>query len=160
GVSRFDQYEDTAWPAWSPDGRYIAFRQRVLRSVTADPVETIVIREPGGLTAKTIFRSSEWVWNGERVTKRPENSAKPTSWLPRVSGIAWSPDSTKIAASFHHSLGHEGSSVWIIDSFAPNEAESAKIIVNEAQRLSAITWLNNNTVGVLRAKTRPNGNAY
>lgn len=81
-LPRFDRYEDVGWPAWAPRGSRLAFRQGILRSYTADPVETLRIISPGGLSA---FAA---------VILPASREFGPA---PRIHGIAWAPDGRRIA---------------------------------------------------------------
>ncbi|MGC8666498.1 MAG: hypothetical protein ACP5VE_00080 [Chthonomonadales bacterium] len=81
-LPRFDRYEDVGWPAWSPQGDRLAFRQGVLRAYTADPIETLRILNPGGTQA---FAAAVLP------------CGKQYGPNPRIHGIAWSPDSRRLA---------------------------------------------------------------
>lgn len=74
---RFDRYDDVGFPVWSPDGRYLAFRQGILRDPSADRIDTMQIRESGGHKSRQVRMPAgsriigiTWALAGAQATTR------------------------------------------------------------------------------------------
>lgn len=136
----YDRYLSRDWPAWSPVGRRLCFRQGVLADPSADPIETVRVVERGSGRSERILRLAPdegevWVGKGMPAQK------------PTVTSLGWSPDGSRIAcAVLPYPPDVRASAIWVLDPTVPDEP-----IVLRAQPGAAYvapTWLEPGLLGV------------
>ena len=125
-MPRYDQYADVSRISWSPDGSRLAFRQGVLRTITADRVETLRVITPG--------------------TNQPPLRLRAPG---RIQSIAWSPDGSMIALSC--SSGNptlpETHSLYLVTL---KDGRLKPMGGNELSGLYAPTWVNEHQIASIR----------
>jgi len=158
-IPRYDSFQDSGWPAWSPDGRKLAFRQGILRGYTADAVETIRVIEPGGteggrIWATTPDRYTDLAWrqaHGAAAGSRDDEGRA----APKVSGIAWSPDGSRVAFTVSRDPAKPlTAAIWILDGRQPGSVPRALTGGDPSNRTrcTALVWIDSTTLGAVELK--------
>jgi len=145
-LPRYDRGQDASVPAWSPDGRRLAFRQGILRSPAADPVETVRVIEPGRGHARRIltlttarYRALVGLPGDERVA-------------PKVTGLAWSPDGSRLAATVTTTPGGAtDAGVWLLDAQGARPPVCVAPPRTDATYCEPV-WLGRRGIGVVRVR--------
>lgn len=157
---RFDMYADTDFPVWSPGGERLAFRQGVLKAMTASRVESVRIIAPGTSEARTALRLAPKravLLTGEKPSTLPFSPLKNAHLdppyanyaAPRISGLAWSPDGSRLAIRLvPESDTYSAGQLWIL------EVNHADVLRRASPQdgLNYLTpiWINGSTLGALR----------
>jgi hypothetical protein len=141
-LPRFDSWLDSDLPTWSRDGRRLAFRQGIVRALTADPIERLRIIQPGGTDARDLWTLTPKAYAA--LTGLPEESL-----APRIVDIAWAPGGSRIAATV--AAGPENPplrDLWVVSTRgapAPKRLPGSWI---------GARWLDERRIGALRRTAR------
>jgi dipeptidyl aminopeptidase/acylaminoacyl peptidase len=149
---RYDQYADVDWPAWSPDGKRLAFRQGILRALTADPVETLRVIEPGkGEVRRVLTLSTTRSRSLFSLEARGNgNRSKGGRISPRIASLAWSPDGKRLVFTLTPApLDPKQYSVWVLEYGKDASLRRVSPKEDECGYLAPI-WINAHTIGALR----------
>jgi Tol biopolymer transport system component/beta-lactamase regulating signal transducer with metallopeptidase domain len=138
----FDDNAQVYYPAWSPDGKYIAFVSgppRGIKTLTVASVDDGTTREVfRGETPKDRFWEASWSPDGSKIAWTTSGEIRigqvsdgkyrtfkvslETSPKPRLSMPHWSADGTKMLFSTSASVQH----LMLMDNFLPAAVASAK----------------------------------
>jgi Tol biopolymer transport system component len=132
----FDQYTDSDFPRWSPDGRWLAFRQGKLRAITANKIETISM-----LPLK------------KDMYPRSLNVSQLISGC-LVNGIAWSKDSRFLAVSVSTvSNDVKSISIWV---YSLDKNTWTRFSPKDGNGYYKMNWLDDNHLECVQS----DGNQY
>jgi Tol biopolymer transport system component len=143
--ARPDAFDDADWPAWSPDGRRLLFRQGILREPTSDGVETLRYISPGGADAGTLFSIAP----ADYARMGLIEAARGRAPIPRFASPAWSPDGARIAFSITPDPADlSGYSIHIGES--RQGGTPRRISPTDGMGYMAPVWVGNDAVGAVR----------
>jgi hypothetical protein len=145
-----DQYRDSDWPMWSPDGR-LAYAQGILRDMTADRVAVLRIMEPGGTYScrrLTVTAASYRELCPRDVDQHPESPVD-----VHLTHIAWSRDSSKLLFCLTpDALDRQRYSVWSLP--ASGTEPPKRLSPDDGAGYTAPMAFADGTVGMIRVLGR------
>jgi hypothetical protein len=151
--SRFDVYDDSDWPSWSPrsldlaPGHHeLALRQGVMRGQLAPPTETIRVFAPGAVTVGSCRQIARVPANSfTKVTGEALRKGERVS--PRTGGILWSPGGDQIVYTLTASARHYNRyQLWVANADGSN---ARRISPLDGRGYIAPVWIGGNRVGAL-----------
>jgi len=146
-----DQYLDSDWPTWSPNGRRLAYAQGILRDMTADRVAVLRIMEPGGTYScrrVSVTAASYRELCPRDVDQHPESPVD-----VHITHIAWSRDSSKLLFCLTpDALDRQRYSVWSLP--ASGTEPPKRLSPDDGAGYSAPMAFADGTVGMIRVLGR------
>jgi WD40 repeat protein len=158
-TSHAQEYQQTPFIAWSPDGSMIAIGYgtsvqildadslQVLNTISGFAEQTAVASwSPDGTKLAIVNSTDVTIWQvpwssalaRELVTYRYYEKGTPRKTLVGVDAVVWSPDGTKLASNRGRS----------IDIWQANDGKRIRQITDEWDRVSDLRWLLDNRLAV------------
>ncbi len=149
-LPRFDNYEDSDWPTWSPqlsksDGTpSLCFRQSIFHPMAAPATETIRLLSPG----KSFSMHSElWRWS-------PKNHLNDKSRSVRAGHFTWEKSGQRLAFTLTPDpIKFNKYEIWTMEQ---NGTNSRRVSPADGRGYIAPVWIDKDYLGALR----PHGNRY
>jgi Tol biopolymer transport system component len=144
-LPRFDPDAETDWPAWSADGKRLAFRQGVLRSFMTERMETLRFASPGSsepISATNIHADYVRAISGMQG-RRGFTAA-------RITSPVWSPDGSRVAFSLWVRTSEgESFSLWVAQ--VAGNRTLRRISAADGYRYQAPVWIDRHRIGAVRS---------
>ena len=148
-MPRFDNYQDSDWPAWRPDEHQnktvLAFRQGIIHAMATPTTETLRLLSPGN----TARASAREIWRMRAESLRPllKDYRPELAIAPRAGHLVWSPDGRKLAFTLTPDANdYTRYALWIMNS---DGSRAHRISPADGRGYLAPVWIDNSHLGAL-----------